>query len=204
MSLRDRIGIDLGRKIRLEEGIEWAARNDVRYIDIQLDTHDNAMPTIDERRAAGIRAACEKHGVHLGLHTLSAVNVAEYSPYVSDAVDLYLRSYIDIYGSHGTVRVGWKESRYRQAGSSDWVVFGAGYDKVQAFRRQIDNFCRALRGRETLLINAEDAIASVEVIEAAYESLHASRWFPVHHQLPADSGREAAGEEDLLGVALPA
>lgn len=115
-----------------------------------------------------------------------------------------LPSYIDIYGSHGTVRVGWKESRYRQAGSSDWVVFGAGYDKVQAFRRQIDNFCRALRGRETLLINAEDAIASVEVIEAAYESLHASRWFPVHHQLPAGSAREVAGEEDRLGVALPA
>ena len=37
MSLRDRIGVDLGRKIRLEEGIEWAAKNGVRYIDIQLD-----------------------------------------------------------------------------------------------------------------------------------------------------------------------
>ena len=111
MSLRDRIGIDLGRKIRLEEGVEWAAKNAVRYIDIQLDTHDNALTTIDDRRAAGIRSACEKHGVHLGLHTLSAVNVAEYSPYVSDAVDQYLRSYIDVYGKLG----------------AEWIVVHAGY-----------------------------------------------------------------------------
>jgi predicted dehydrogenase len=102
-----------------------------------------------------------------------------------------LPSYIDIYGSQGTVRVGWKESRYRQAGSSDWVVFGSGYDKVQAFRRQIQNFSRALRGRERLLIDAEDAIASVEVIEAAYESLRASHWLPVRHQLPAAAGLPA-------------
>lgn len=111
VSLRDRIGIDLGRKIRLEEGIEWAARNEVRYIDIQLDTADNALTTFDERRAAGIRAACEKHGVHLGLHTLSAVNVAEYSPYVGEAVDEYLKSYIDVYGKLG----------------AEWIVMHAGY-----------------------------------------------------------------------------
>ena len=111
MSLRDRIGIDLGRKIRLEEGIQWAAKHEVRYIDIQLDTHDNAITTFDDRRAAAVRSLCEKHGVHLGLHTLSAVNVAEYSPYVSDAVDAYLRSYIDIYGKL----------------SAEWIVVHAGY-----------------------------------------------------------------------------
>jgi hypothetical protein len=64
VSLRERIGIDLGRKIRLEEGIEWAARNQVRYIDIQLDTAANALTTFDDKRAAGVRAACERHGIH--------------------------------------------------------------------------------------------------------------------------------------------
>ena len=43
--------------------------------------------------------------------------------------------YVAIYGSHGTLRVGWKESTYQQAGSKDWIVFGKGYDKVQAFGR---------------------------------------------------------------------
>jgi hypothetical protein len=80
MKLRDRIGIDVGRGLRLEEAIAWAAVHNVRYIDIQLDTADNVFTSFDDARAAGIRQACEKHGVHLGLHTLSAVNVAEYSP----------------------------------------------------------------------------------------------------------------------------
>lgn len=92
-----------------------------------------------------------------------------------------LDSFIDIYGSHGTVRVGWRESKYRQVGSSDWIVFGQGYRKIQALRRQIDNFARAIRGLEPLLITAEDAIASVEVVEAAYRSLRESHWIPVNH-----------------------
>ena len=62
---------------------------------------------------------------------------------------------------HGTISVGWKESRYRQGGSRDWVTFGKGYNKVQAFRSQLDNFARSIRGEEMLLITAEDALASV-------------------------------------------
>ncbi len=110
-NLKERIGIDLGRRIRLEEGVEWAARNGVRYIDIQLDTAANAITTFDDARAAGIRKACERHGIHLGLHTLSAVNVAEYSPFVAEAVDQYLRSYVDIYPKLG----------------AEWIVVHGGY-----------------------------------------------------------------------------
>ncbi len=96
MPLIDRIGVDIGRRLKLEDGIEWAARNGVRYIDIQLDTGANAVTTFDDARAAAIKASLERHGIHLGLHTLSAVNVAEYSPFLSEAVDAYLKAYIDI------------------------------------------------------------------------------------------------------------
>jgi sugar phosphate isomerase/epimerase len=96
MKLVDRIGVDIGRRMKLEDGIDWAARNGVRFIDIQLDTGANAVTTFDEARCRAIRAALEKGGIHLGLHTLSAVNVAEYSPFLSDAVDAYLRAYIDV------------------------------------------------------------------------------------------------------------
>ncbi len=95
MSLMERIGVDIGRKMRLEDAIEWAAANGVRHIDIQLDTGANAVTSFDAERARGIRAALERHGVHLGLHTLSAVNVAEYSPFLSEAVDAYLKAYIE-------------------------------------------------------------------------------------------------------------
>src|SRR6185295_3065013 len=81
-------------------------------------------------------------------------------------------SFINIYGSQGTISVGWKESKYRQSSSRDWVLFGKGYDKVQAFRNQIHNFVKSIRGEEALLITGEDGLASVKVIEAAYASLH--------------------------------
>ena len=36
-SFRDRIGIDLGRRVSIEDGIEIAAANGVSYIDTQTD-----------------------------------------------------------------------------------------------------------------------------------------------------------------------
>ena len=68
---------------------------------------------------------------------------------LSWSLDKERDSYIEIYGSNGTVRVGWKESKFRQATSHDWVVFGSGYNKIGAMRAQVENFCRALRGRGT-------------------------------------------------------
>ena len=98
---------------------------------------------------------------------------------LSWSINKELDSYLNIYGSQGTIFVGWKESRYRQTGSRDWVVFGKGYNKLQAFRSQIVNFADAIRGDRPLLIRAEDAVASVEVIEAAYRSLNQPHWVDV-------------------------
>src|SRR5439155_14643448 len=36
MTLRDRIGIDVGRRLRLEDATEWAAEHEVRWIDIYM------------------------------------------------------------------------------------------------------------------------------------------------------------------------
>jgi predicted dehydrogenase len=106
---------------------------------------------------------------------------------LSWSINKELDGYINIYGSHGTICVGWKESKYRQSSSRDWVVFGKGYDKVQAFRSQIQNFAKAILGQEMLLITAEDALASVEVIEAAYNALHQEHWTTVSAGLTSTS-----------------
>src|SRR2546423_1423798 len=111
MSLCDRIGIDIGRKLPLEEAVEWAAQHQVRFIDLQLDTGANALGAIDEARATAARAACDKHGIRLGLHTASAVNVAEYAPYVGDAVEQYLKAYVDAAALLG----------------AEWIVVHAGF-----------------------------------------------------------------------------
>lgn len=88
-------------------------------------------------------------------------------------------NFLAIYGSGGTLLVGWKESKYRRSNDQDWTVFGQGYDKVGAFVRQLENFAGAIRGTEELVVTPTDAIASVAVIEAAYRSLRQGSWEPV-------------------------
>ncbi len=34
LSLKQRIGVDIGRRLSIEEGLEWAAVNDVHFIDV--------------------------------------------------------------------------------------------------------------------------------------------------------------------------
>ncbi len=87
--------------------------------------------------------------------------------------------FISIYGTNGTLHIGWRESKYKTNSSPDWTVFGSGYDKVASFKGKIENFSRALRGREELYINPDDALASVRVIDAAYKSLNQNLWQPV-------------------------
>ncbi|HEX3882914.1 MAG TPA: sugar phosphate isomerase/epimerase family protein [Stellaceae bacterium] len=122
MGLRERIGIDVGRKLTLEDAVEWAAEHQVRYIDVELDSGDNALSRIDGPRGARIRALCARHDVHLGLHTASAVNVAEHAPFVAEAVEAYLKGYVD-----ASIRLGAK-----------WIVMHAGFhftsDKAERMR----------------------------------------------------------------------
>ncbi|HKU69318.1 MAG TPA: sugar phosphate isomerase/epimerase family protein [Burkholderiales bacterium] len=101
MKLLDRIGVDISRRLKLEDAIEWAAKNGLRHIDIQLDTGENALPKFDTKRCTAVRKLLEKNHIELGLHTNSAVNVAEYSPLVSDAVTDYLKRYVDLVGKLG-------------------------------------------------------------------------------------------------------
>lgn len=87
-----------------------------------------------------------------------------------------LPNFISIYGTNGTLHIGWRESKYKLNSSPDWTIFGTGYDKVQAFKSKIENFRNAILGKEELLIKPSDALASVEVIEAAYKSLNQNLW----------------------------
>jgi predicted dehydrogenase len=86
------------------------------------------------------------------------------------------KNYVLVFGSEGTLQVGWKGSRYNQVGSSNWIPFGSGYDKVKAFSSQIANFIACLRGKEKPLITAEESLASVQVVEAAYRSAAKRSW----------------------------
>jgi sugar phosphate isomerase/epimerase len=110
MNLRDRIGYDAG-STRLEDALAWAAANALHYVDFNADRGPNHLNSWNDERIQAVRETYMRHGIHLGLHTASAVNVAELSPYVSDAVDAYLRANIDV-----AMRLG-----------CEWLVVHGGY-----------------------------------------------------------------------------
>lgn len=95
MDFKDRIGNDSGGT-RLEDALAWAAANDIHFLDFSADLGPNVLGSWDNERVAGVQAVCREHDIHIGLHTLSGVNVAEFSPFLSDAVDEYLRAYINL------------------------------------------------------------------------------------------------------------
>ena len=99
-----------------------------------------------------------------------------------------LPTFISIYGTAGTIHVGWGESKYKTSSSPDWNVFGTGYDKVQAFVSKLENFSGAINGTAELLITPQDAIASVQVIDAAYKSLNQNLWQPIVEKTMSNSG----------------
>ncbi len=136
MAFKDRIGVDLGRRIALEDGVAWATGNKVYYFDAQTDIAPNLMESFDDARCGRIAEACAQHGLHLGLHTLSGVNIAEVSPFLREAADQYLRAYIDL----------------AQRLKAEWVVVHGGYHFTSdvAMRKQasIDRLKRAVEYAE--------------------------------------------------------
>lgn len=102
---------------------------------------------------------------------------------LSWTIDKEMSTYLRLYGSEGTILIGWRESKYRRSADADWMLFGHGYDKVAAFRSQITNFCEAICGEAELLITPRDALASVETISAAYAALHRSKWESISTQI---------------------
>jgi sugar phosphate isomerase/epimerase len=101
--LFDRIGVDINQKLALEPAVQWAIEHKVPYIDLCLDQTPELLQK-DSPRMKRARAQLDKAGIRLGLHTLSAVNIAETSPFTSAAADDYLEAYI---GAAGRLGAGW-------------------------------------------------------------------------------------------------
>lgn len=102
-----------------------------------------------------------------------------------------LENYVQIHGSKGTLCIGWKDSKYR-VGNGEWISFGKGYDKVRAFMNQISNFSKAIRGEGKLRVTAQDGVASVRAVEAAYKALQDEPWTKVRRSKASQVGREAS------------
>jgi len=133
--LFDRIGVDINQKLPLESAVEWAVKHQVPYIDLCLDQTPELLQKGSSRWRKA-RTQLEKAGIRLGLHTLSAVNIAETSPYVSEATDGYLAAYMSA-------------AQHLGAG---WIVVHGGYhfgsDKKPRMDAAVARIARAAKAAE--------------------------------------------------------
>lgn len=154
-TMKDRIGIDLNQRIRLEPGLDFAIENGIRYLNICLDPDPDLLDPRNPRLAEA-KARLGDSGITLGLHTLSAMNVAEGSPFLAEAADNYLAAYI----------------RAAKAVGAGWVIMHGGYhftaDKQMRMDLAVARLERAAKiaeseGMTILLENMNPEPAGAEV-----------------------------------------
>tara|TARA_R110002072_G_scaffold228234_14_gene385487 strand:- start:33342 stop:34331 length:990 start_codon:yes stop_codon:yes gene_type:complete len=87
-------------------------------------------------------------------------------------------AYVRIHGTKGTLEIGWRGSRWKTS-DGEWQEFGGGYDKIAAFQAQLENFVACVQGDGEPVIGDTDAMASVVVIDCAYQSAQQERWVSI-------------------------
>ena len=95
---------------------------------------------------------------------------------LSWSLDRLTQRYLAIFGTEGSLEVNWSGSRLRLAAAQSDVVFGEGYTKISALAANLRNVAGAVRGTCEFVVTPADAIASVAVVEAAYESVQTACW----------------------------
>ena len=164
LTLKQRIGVDVLGDVAIEEALGWAGEHGFHFLDFCADHPVHHLFSFDADRARKVRELCERHDVRLGLHTLSGMNVAEFSPYVAEAVDEYLKAYVDL----------------ADRLSCGWIVVHAGYHFTADHKRRreasLTHLRRAVGHAEksgvTLLLenmNREPADAEVQYLATTLE-----------------------------------
>ncbi len=90
-------------------------------------------------------------------------------------------NYVNIFGTLGTIEVGWQQSQIWDAKNKTSKVFGSGYKKIDAFINQMEHFVDCIQKKAKPLLGIEDAVESVRVIEAAYTSVREKKWLQVRN-----------------------
>jgi sugar phosphate isomerase/epimerase len=80
----------------LERAIQWAVQHRFSHVNFNADQPANYPLTFTPRRIEAVRALADRNGLRLGIHTSSAVNMAEITPVMAAAADEYLRQNLDL------------------------------------------------------------------------------------------------------------
>ncbi len=104
--------------------------------------------------------------VYLGTRTGSGVTVD-----LSWSLERHLPYYVRVFGEHGRLCIGWKESTLSRGPSGHATTIGTGYSKAAAFSALHRDFVETSSGRGRPRMDAADALAAVDVVDAAYASI---------------------------------
>jgi sugar phosphate isomerase/epimerase len=80
----------------LERAMQWGAEHGFTRIDFNADGAPNYPAAFTPERVGAVRELADRHGLALGLHTLSAINMAEITPVMHTAIDEYVRENFDL------------------------------------------------------------------------------------------------------------
>ena len=80
----------------LERALQWAIEHRFSRVDFNADNRANYPSTFTPERVRAIRSLAADGGVQLGIHSSSAVNMAEITPVMAAAADEYLRQNFDL------------------------------------------------------------------------------------------------------------
>ena len=197
---RERFGYNAPATKTVEDSIRWAHENGFTRLDFNADDGPNALSSFDDARVERVKGFCRETGVQISIHTRSAVNNAELSPYVSEAVDEYNVANIAL---------------ARRLGCEAVIVHG-GYHFGDVPRRREAAVARierlvevAARERVPLWLenhNAEPERAEIHYMPFTVEEL---RWFLEAPRLADGAGREwlkwsfNAGHANLVPEKIP-
>ena len=150
---------------------------------------DNGSHAVDVIRYVigpikSVYAQAGKRAQHMSVEDTARLHF-ETEDHVVGMVDLswslykHTPNYVNIFGTKGTIEIGWAQSLIWDAKEKTSRIFGKGYKKLDAFIRQMEHFADCVEKKTTPILGIDDAIDSVRVIESAYTSIQERRWLKV-------------------------
>ncbi|GAH51252.1 unnamed protein product, partial [marine sediment metagenome] len=87
--------------------------------------------------------------------------------------------YLEVYGSEGSIMVGWDILRYQTNKTKKWTEVKGGLKEEDAFIKEINHFVNCIKGREAPIVSGVDGLRALEIVEAAYRSNEEKVWINI-------------------------